>query len=262
MFHPYAVDGIESGAFFRFIMPVLVMLGSLYLLIKSVIQTIREPQSSSVFLLSWVLPLFVFLLLWNPGYSFHRIFYLFGFLILLFRLIEGFGERLSVASVKFMPVFQSLIVVSLFFYNLLVAIAPQSGAISEYSTAIKLSGVLGKGDLVIATIDEEYLTRMIRCFTLSERMLEGDYPKAVPALGKISDIDIENLNEKGLAEIFDKIFVTENILAILNEKGEVTITYRVADDLEPREIVLHNGNWGVRRELSVGNIAEIEYKNT
>ncbi len=262
VFQPYAVDGIESGAFFRYILPVLVMLGSLYLLIRSVIETIRKPKLSSVFVLSWVLPLFIFLLLWNPGYSFHRIFYLFGFLIILFRLIEGFSERMSVARLNFMPVFQSIIVVSLFFYNLSVAITPQAGAISEYSTATQLSNVLGKGDLVIATIDEEYLTRMIRCFTLSERMLEGDYPKAVPALGKISDIDIENLNEKGLAEIFDKIFVTENILAIWNEKGEVTITYRVADDLEPREIVLNIDNWGIRKEHSVGNIAKIEYKNT
>ncbi|MCD6218067.1 DUF2723 domain-containing protein [bacterium] len=262
VFQPYAVDGIESDAFFRFILPVLVMLGSLYLLIRPVIETIRKPKLSSVFLLSWVLPLFVFLLLWNPGYSFHRIFYLFGFLVILFRLIEGFGERLSITRVKFTPVFQSLIVVSLLFYNLFVAIAPQAGAINEYSTAINLSDVLGNGDLVIATIDEEYLTRMIRCFTLSERMLEGDYPKAVPALGKISDIDIENLNEKGLSEIFDKIFVSKRILDKLNNEGAIMITYRVADDLKPREIVLHKGNWGGRKEHSVGNITEIEYKNT
>jgi len=234
------------------------MIGSLYILIRTTIENLRNPDLSKVFLLSWILPLFIFLLLWNPGYSFHRIFYLFPFTIILFITLESYTTRQKNNKRNYIAPILGILIGSLFFYNAFTAIIPQSNSIDDYNTAIELTDILHEGDLLIATGEEEYLTRMVRCFSSCERMLEGDYPKAVPALGSISNLNIDNLNETGMPELFEHIFITNELLSKWKENNKITISFRIADDLVKRKIELDFSNWEIIKPESHAYIVEIK----
>ena len=258
IFEPYAVPIYEDSVFFRFILPCIIMIGSLYILIRTTIENLRNPDLSKVFLLSWILPLFIFLLLWNPGYSFHRIFYLFPFTIILFITLESYTTRQKNNKRNYIAPILGILIGSLFFYNAFTAIIPQSNSIDDYNTAIELTDILHEGDLLIATGEEEYLTRMVRCFSSCERMLEGDYPKAVPALGSISNLNIDNLNETGMPELFEHIFITNELLSKWKENNKITISFRIADDLVKRKIELDFSNWEIIKPESHAYIVEIK----
>ena len=261
IFEQYAGPLYEESVFFRFILPVLIMIGSMWLLIRAAIGNIRNLEPGKIFLLSWILPLFIFLLIWNPGYSFHRIFYLFPFLLIIFLNLESYASGKRTSERKIIISFLGILIGTLFFYNAFTAIIPQSNSIDEYDTAIELAGILQKGDLLIATMEEEYLTRMVRCFTLCERMLEGDYPKAVPALGSISTLNLDNLNESGMPAMFDSIFISKTLHSKWKENNKITISFRIADDLVKRKIELEFGNWEIIQPEVHPYVMELKLKN-
>jgi hypothetical protein len=258
VFQPYAVSMWEDGILARYVLPLIVMIFSLIVLFKTAIKAVSFHSGQYWFLSVWTVPLFIFLLLWNPGYSFHRIFYLFPFLlIVLLYLDERFPSMKNLRIRSSAGVVLTGLILVIFLYNLQVAIIPQSHSSREYKLAIASKRYLSNDDLIIVTPKQEYLSRYLRCFTLCERMVAGDFPKGVPALGKISSFGKNNLSEADIDRFFGRIYVTQDILDEWMKNGKFTITFRFADDLEPRKIQLDISNWEINREEEGYGLYEI-----
>lgn len=260
VFQPYAVSMWEDGILTRYVLPLVVMILSLIVLFKTAIKAVKSHNGQLWFLSVWTIPLFVFLLLWNPGYSFHRIFYLFPFLLIVFLYLDDrfpWMKNLKMRSSAGVALIGLILVV--FLYNLLVAVIPQSHNSREYKLAIAGRQYLSRDDLIIVTPNQEYLSRYLRCFTLCERMVAGDFPKGVPALGKISSFGKNNLSEADLDKLFGRIYVTQEIFDDWKTNGNFHITFRFADDLESRKIELDVTNWKISRETEDNGLYEISF---
>jgi hypothetical protein len=268
---PLNNKSFEPGILNRYILPLTLMIISLVMLIRLLIKAIKRPEDKHSFLAAWIIPLFVFLMMWNPGYAFHRIFYLFPFLFVLFTSVQKFpvlpggqksyngpgGKRIAFfafANVAFLILFLFLLV-----YNGQVLSAQRENPV--YETAISMKEIINQDDLVIVTPDEEYLSRMMRCFTLCERMIAGDFPKSVPALGSIRDADTSLLTESGLPQIFDRIFISQGIYRELESDKKITLTFRLPDDLERRQIIMDMDKWTVAKLKNTDTFYEITLNN-